>query len=88
MPPGRVLEVPYEGLVNGFETWSRRIIDHCGLNWDPTCLKFYESDRPVRSASLTQVREPIYNRAIGRWKPFAKHLEPMFAAMEGRGEGE
>jgi Tfp pilus assembly protein PilF len=88
LPAGRVLEVPYEGLVNGFETWSRRIIDHCGLDWDPTCLKFYESDRPVRSASLTQVREPIYNRAIGRWKPFAKHLEPMFAAMDGRVEAE
>ena len=87
LPPGRVLEVPYEGLVNGFETWSRRIIDHCGLDWDPACLKFYESDRPVRSASLTQVREPIYNRAIGRWAPFAKHLEPLFAAMEERDEG-
>ena len=87
LPPGRVLEVPYEGLVNGFETWSRRIIDHCGLDWDPACLKFYESDRPVRSASLTQVREPIYNRAIGRWSPFAAHLKPLFAAMDGPGEG-
>ncbi len=87
LPPGRVLEVPYEGLVNGFEIWSRRIIDHCGLEWDPACLRFYESDRPVRSASLTQVREPIYNRAIGRWTPFAKHLEPLFAAMEGNEEG-
>ena len=61
--------------------------DHCGLDWDPACLKFYESDRPVRSASLTQVREPIYNRAIGRWSPFAAHLKPLFAAMDGPGEG-
>ena len=88
LPPGRVLDVPYEGLVNGFETWSRRILAHCGLEWDPACLRFYESDRPVRSASLTQVREPIYNRSIGRWAPFARHLEPLFAAMDGRGESD
>jgi tetratricopeptide (TPR) repeat protein len=82
LPPGRMLEVSYEGLVAGFETWSRRIIDHCGLEWDDACRRFYESERPVRSASLTQVREPIYARSIGRWMPYEKHLAPLFAAME------
>jgi hypothetical protein len=58
-----------------------------GLAWDDACLSFHKADRPVASASTSQVREPIYDRSIGRWKPFAKHLAPMFAAMGLEAEG-
>ena len=58
-------------------TWSpiskaqaRRIIAYCGLPWDDRCLSFHETDRPVRTASATQVRQPIYNSAIGRWRVY------------------
>ena len=68
LPPGRILEVQYEDVVNDFEGQSRRIIDHCGLAWDPDCLAFHEAKRPVRTASAAQVRQPINRRGIGRWR--------------------
>jgi Tfp pilus assembly protein PilF len=81
LPPGRMLEVPYEAVVGDLESWARRIIGHCRLEWDDACLRYYESKRPVRSASLVQVRQPIYDTSIGRWKPFERHLRPLFDAM-------
>jgi len=81
LPPGRVLEVPYEGVVADLEGWTHRLLEHCHLDWDEACLRYYESKRLVRSASFAQVREPIYTTSLGRWKPFARHLQPMFEAM-------
>jgi Tfp pilus assembly protein PilF len=83
LPPGRMLEVPYEALVADLDQWSRRIITHCGLDWDEACLRYYDSKRTVRSASLVQVREPIFSTSIGRWKPFERYLQPMFEVMGG-----
>jgi len=81
LPPGRILEVSYEALVADLETEARRIIAHCGLAWDQACLDFHQSRRGVRSASAAQVRQPIYDTSIGRWRPFAQHLQPLFDAM-------
>jgi Tfp pilus assembly protein PilF len=81
LPPGRMLEVGYEALVADPEPWTRRIISHAGLEWDDACLAPQRASRPVTSSSMAQVREPIYSRAIGRWKPFARQLAPMFEAM-------
>lgn len=80
--PGRILEVSYEALVADLEGETRRILDHCGLEFDPACLEFHASKRAVRSASFAQVRKPIYDQAVGRWKPFAAHLAPMIAEMD------
>jgi Tfp pilus assembly protein PilF len=84
LPIGRVLEVSYEGLVSDLESWTRRLLAHCRLDWDDACLRYYESKRPVRSASFAQVRQPIFTTSIGRWKPFARQLAPLFAAMRLR----
>ncbi|MBS0408533.1 MAG: sulfotransferase [Proteobacteria bacterium] len=81
LPPGRILEVSYEALVADVETEARRIVAHCGLAWDDACLAFHRSRRPVRSASAAQVRQPIYDTSIGRWRKFEKHLRPLFDAM-------
>ncbi|MGA0601668.1 sulfotransferase [Caulobacter sp. KR2-114] len=81
LPPGRILEVSYEALVADLDTEVRRIIEHCGLAWDSACLDFHRSRRGVRSASAAQVRQPIYDTSIGRWRPFAAHLQPLFDAM-------
>ncbi|HXQ09858.1 MAG TPA: sulfotransferase [Caulobacteraceae bacterium] len=81
LPIGRVLEVSYEGLVADLEGWTRRLLAHCRLEWDDACLRYYESKRVVRSASFAQVRQPIFTTSIGRWKPFARQLAPLFAAM-------
>ena len=81
LPQGLILDVQYEDLVADLEGGARRIVGHCGLDWDEACLRFHEAKRPVRSASLAQVREPIFTRSIGRWKPFAAHLAPLFTEM-------
>ncbi len=84
LPPGRVLEVPYEALVADQEGWTRRLLAHCRLDWDEACLRYYDSERVVRSASFAQVREPIFTSSIGRWKPFGEKLKPLFVAMGAR----
>lgn len=83
LPAGRVLEVSYEDLVGDVEAVSRQIVAHCNVDWDSGCLDFHRSPRPVRTASATQVREPIYSRSIGRWKPFAEQLAPFLREFEG-----
>jgi len=81
LPPGRILEAPYEALVEDIETWARRLVAHCGLEWDDACLRFYESGRPVLTASAAQVRRPIYGSSVGRWRRFAAHLGPLLDAL-------
>jgi len=82
--PGPVLEVNYETLVGNLEAESRRLIDFLGLEWDPACLEFHKTERNVTTASLFQVRRPIYQSSIGRWRRFEAHLAPMFKILAGR----
>lgn len=72
-----VLEVNYEALVADVETISRDIIGFCGLEWQDSCLRFYEAKRTVYTPSHEQVRRPIYNSAVGRWRQYAEFLEPL-----------
>jgi tetratricopeptide (TPR) repeat protein len=81
LPPGVMLEVQYEELVADFENHARRIVEFCGMDWNPRCLAFYETKRPVRTASVTQVREPIFTRSIGRWREYERWLGPLFDAL-------
>ena len=82
LPPDRILDVRYEDVVDDLEGQARRIIAHCGLDWDPRCLAFYQTDRPVRTASATQVRQPIYHSAIGRWRAYVDWLGPLLAELD------
>jgi tetratricopeptide (TPR) repeat protein len=77
LPDGAMLEVQYEELVGDFENQARRIVAYCGLEWDDKCREFHQNPRPVRTASVTQVRQPIYRSAIGRWKPYEMMLQPL-----------
>jgi hypothetical protein len=81
LPPGRILDVTYEQVVDDLESQAHRIIDHCGLDWDEACLSFHKNKRAVRTASQQQVREPIYNKSVGRWQPYEKHLGPLLEAL-------
>jgi len=83
LPPGRILDVRYEDVVADLERTARRIVAHCGLGWDARCLAFHQTERPIRTASATQVRQPIYNHAIGRWRAFEGFVEPLLTALEG-----
>jgi len=80
--PGRVLTVQYEEVVADFPNQVRRLLEFCGLPWEDACLRFYESDRPVRTPSSEQVRQPIYDRSVGQWRHYAQHLDELLAVIE------
>jgi tetratricopeptide (TPR) repeat protein len=82
LPAGRILDVSYEDVVADLEGQARRIIAHCGLKWDQRCLSFHETERPIRTASAAQVRQPIYQTAIGRWRVYEQHLGPLLSALD------
>jgi tetratricopeptide (TPR) repeat protein len=77
LPAGVMIEVQYEHLVADLEPQARSILEHCGLDWDPRCLAFHDTERPVRTASVTQVREPLYRSSIGRWGSVRHMLGPL-----------
>jgi len=81
LPADAMLEVRYEELVADLEGGVRRILDYCGLPWDERCLAFHETDRIVKTASLTQVREKVYSTSVGRWRRYEKHLGPLLEAL-------
>src|SRR5262249_20002108 len=68
LPPGAMLEVQYEAVVENIEAEARRILDYCGLAWDPSCIAFHQTDRLVRTASVDQVRQPLYRTSLQRWR--------------------
>jgi tetratricopeptide (TPR) repeat protein len=81
LPAGRILDVRYEDVVADLESQARRIIAYCDLPWDDRCLAFHKTERPIRTASATQVRRPIYKSAVGRWRVYEEHLGPLLAAL-------
>lgn len=77
LPPGSILEVPYEGLVADQQVWTRRILDFLGLQWDERCLDFHRTKRPVVTASYWQVRQRIYGDSVQRWRNYGKFIGPL-----------
>jgi tetratricopeptide (TPR) repeat protein len=74
-------EVDYEDTVTDLERVARRLVAACGLEWEPACLEFYRNDRPVRTASVAQVRQPVYQRSVARWKHYEPALSELFASL-------
>lgn len=83
--PGRILEVDYEAIVDAQEASTRQLLEHCGLTWDPACLRFSENTAPVATASAVQVREPLHRNALQRWKRFEAQLAPLRTLLEEAG---
>jgi tetratricopeptide (TPR) repeat protein len=81
--PLPVLEIDYEETVADLEAVARRLAGWCGLDWEPGCLHFHEGKRPVRTASVRQVRQPIYQRSVGRWKNYERSLESLLGVLPG-----
>jgi tetratricopeptide (TPR) repeat protein len=79
--PVTVHEVDYEDTVTDLEETARRLLAACGQEWDPACLEFHRTQRPVRTASVTQVRQPVYTRSVERWKHYERELGELFAAL-------
>jgi tetratricopeptide (TPR) repeat protein len=81
LPPGILLEVRYEDLVSAPEQHARRLVQHCGLDWNPACLDFYKTERAVWTASAAQVRKPIYTNSLKRTLPRGDLVAPLLAAF-------
>ena len=76
-----ILEVRYEDLVLDTRGQVRRMLEFLNLSWDDRCMRYYENERTVRTASIDQVRKPIYTSSVGRWKHYERHLAPLIAAL-------
>ena len=81
LPTGVMLEVQYEDVVADVKRQARRVVAHCGLEWDDACLTFYQTQRPIRTASAIQVRQPIYGTSVGRWRPYKNLLQPLIKEL-------
>jgi len=79
--PGRVHRVCYEAMVEDTESEIRKLLDYCGLPYDPACLRFFENERAVRTASSEQVRQPIYREGLEQWRHYEPWLAPLRSAL-------
>ncbi len=80
--PGRILDVNYEELTGNLEQECRRIFSYCGLEWENACLEFHTNTAPSMTASLAQVRQPVYRSSVGRWKHYREELKPLEAMLK------
>ena len=80
--PGRVLTVQYEEMVTDFENRVGRLLEYCELPWEDACINFHETERPVRTASSEQVRQPIYSKSINHWRNFEQYLGELLEVLE------
>lgn len=79
--PGHIFDVNYEDMIADQKTTTRGLLDYCGLEWDDACLDFHKSKRPVKTASVGQVRQPIYKSSVQRWKRYEKQLRPLLKIL-------
>lgn len=79
--PGKILRVQYEELVEDLETNVRRLLQFCGLDFEPQCLEFHKTSRSVRTASSEQVRRPIFKQGVDQWRHFEPWLGPLKAIL-------
>jgi tetratricopeptide (TPR) repeat protein len=81
LPADSMFEVYYENLVDSPESQVRKLLEYCNLPWDERCLAFHETKRAVRTASMTQVRQPMYRSSVERWRRYEKYLGPLLEAL-------
>ena len=79
--PGRVLRVQHEDVIDDLEREVRRMLDFCGLEFEPACLDFHNTERSVRTASSEQVRQPINKSGVDQWRQFETYLDPLKSAL-------
>ena len=83
--PRQLRVVHYESLVTNPETEIRQLLEHCGLDWDPRCLDFHQNRSAVTTLSASQVRQPMYTSSVGRWKKYARALQPLIWVLQHAG---
>jgi hypothetical protein len=80
-------EIHYEDLVREPQTYSRALVEFCGLKWDPRCLEFYKGEHLAATASFQQVRQPIHDKSVGRWQNYTAYLAPLTPSLGKPGGG-
>ena len=85
LPAGSMMTVDYEEVVTDIRQSAERLLEHCGLPWDEACVSFHETKRAVQTASVYQVRQPLYRSSVGRWRRFESHLGPLREALKKTG---
>ena len=85
LPAGSLLTIDYEEVVTDIRKSAERLLAHCGLPWDEACVSFHETKRAVQTASVYQVRQPLYRSSVGRSRRFERHLGPLREALEKTG---
>ncbi|MES2074094.1 MAG: sulfotransferase [Pseudomonadota bacterium] len=83
--PGAFLDIDYEELVRSQEATSRRMVDFCGLSWEDGCLDFHRNASPSATASAAQVRRPVYQSSVQRWRAYSKQLAPLAQYLTAHG---
>jgi Tfp pilus assembly protein PilF len=83
--PLPLLDWSYEEVVEELEPAARRLLDFCGLELEPGCLHFHETQRPVHTASLDQVRRPLYKSSVGKWRRYEQQLAPLAVSLRAHG---
>jgi Sulfotransferase family len=84
--PVPIYDVDYEDTVSDLEGVARRLLTACGLDWNPACLEFYRTRRSIRTASVAQVRQPIYTKSVARWKHYEHDLGELFSTLSAFSE--
>ena len=79
--PDKVLRVQYEEVVDDLESQVRRLLDYCGLEFEPGCLSFHNTERSVRTPSSEQVRRPIFKSGLDYWRNYESWLDPLRDAL-------
>ncbi len=86
--PIEVFDLDYEELVADLEGVGRSLLSYCGLDWHPDCARFFETRRPVLTASRVQVRRPLYSSSVGKWRRYARHLGPLIETLGPYAKGQ
>ena len=81
LPASHFLEVDYEAVVTDVAAEARRMLDFLGLPWSDACVDFHRTERPILTASVNQVRQPVYTTSAGRWRAHAAQLQTLLAAL-------
>jgi tetratricopeptide (TPR) repeat protein len=81
LPPGVMRTIEYEEVVRDLEGQTRGLLEFLGLPWEPACLTFHRSSHPAATASVAQVRRPLYQNSVGRWRHYERHLKPLIEAL-------
>jgi Tfp pilus assembly protein PilF len=81
LPPGTLIDMQYEDVVGDLEGQARRLLDHLGLEWHDSVLEFHKTERIVKTASVTQVRQPLYSSSVERWRNYGPDVQPLIQAL-------